>query len=71
MTYSKERAGLRLKSLRIDKGYDQERLSELSSVPIATIRSYESGVSAMGIENAVKLASALDCSLDRLARRDD
>jgi len=71
MPYDKKRVGLRIKSLRIDKGYDQRGLSELSEVPIATIQSYEDGTSVMGMENATKLADALGCSLDRLACRVD
>ena len=71
MAYDKTRVGLRIKSLRIDRGYDQKRLSELSTVPVATIQSYEDGTSVMGMENATKLADALGCSLDRLACRVD
>ena len=71
MSYDKARVGLRLKSLRIDRGYDQKRLAELSTVPTPTIQSYEDGTSVMGMENATKLADALECSLDRLACRVD
>lgn len=71
MAYDKARVGLRIKSLRIDKGYDQQRLSELSTVPICTIKSYEDGTSVMGMANATKLADALGCSLDRLTCRED
>ena len=53
MSYDKARVGLRLKSLRIDRGYDQKRLSELSTVPTPTIQSYEDGTSVMGMENAL------------------
>ena len=67
MAYDKARVGLRVKSLRIDRGYDQKKLSDLSTVPVASIQSYEDGTSVMGMENAVKLADALGCSLDRLA----
>ena len=71
MAYDKARVGLRLKSLRIDKGFDQKRLSSESTVPGTTIQSYEDGTSVMGMENATKLADALNCSLDRLACRVD
>ena len=71
MSYDKTRIGLRLKSLRIDRGYDQKRLSELSTVSVSTIQSYEDGTSVMGMENATKLADALGCSLDRIACRVD
>ena len=71
MAYDKKRVGLRIKSLRIDRGYDQKKLSDLSTVSISTIQSYEDGSSVMGMETAVKLADALGCSLDRLACRTD
>lgn len=71
MKYDKVRVGLRIKSLRTDKGYNRKMLSALSSVPVATIQSYEDGTSVMGMENATKLADALECSLDRLACRVD
>lgn len=71
VAYDKSRVGLRLKSLRIDRGYDQKRLSQESTVPVPTIQSYEDGTSVMGMENATKLADALDCTLDRLACRVD
>ena len=71
MAYDKARVGLRIKSLRVDKGYDQRQLSELSTVPMATIQSYENGMTVMGMENATKLADALGCTLDRLACRTD
>lgn len=71
MAYDKKRIGRRIKSLRIDKGYNQDDLSKVSSVPVATIQSYEDGTSVMGMENATKLADALGCTLDRLACRVD
>lgn len=71
MAYDKKRVGLRIKSLRIDKGYNQEQLSKASAVPVTTVQSYEDGTSVMGMANAVKLAEALDCTLDRLVCRTD
>ena len=71
MAYDKKRVGLRIKSLRTDKGYNQEALSKLSKVPVSTIQSYEDGTSVMGMENATRIADALGCSLDRLACRVD
>ena len=71
MAYDKKRVGLRIKSLRIDMGYNQDDLSKASTVPVATIQSYEDGTSVMGMENATKLADALGCTLDRLACRVD
>ena len=71
MAYDKARVGLRIKSLRIDKGLTQVQLSELSTVPAVTIQSYEDGSRVMGMENATKIADALGCTLDRLTCRTD
>ena len=71
MAYNKTRVGLRIKSLRIDKGLNQAQLAKASNVPIASLQSYEDGTSVMGMENATKLADALECSLDRLVCRAD
>lgn len=71
MAYDATRVGHRIKSLRIDKGYDQKKLSKVSKVPLATLQSYETGKSVMGLTNATKLADALGCSLDYLACRLD
>jgi len=69
MTYDKDRIAKRIKSLRIDAGYDQETLCQVSGVKISTLRSYEQGVSVLGLDNAVKLADALNCSIDTLVCR--
>ena len=71
MAYDKSRVGLRIKSLRIDNGLSQKELSSISAVPDSTIQSYEDGTSVMGMENAIKIADALGCTLDRLACRAD
>ena len=69
MNYDKKRIGLRLRSLRIDKGLTQEALASMSKVPQSTIQSYEKGTIVMGMENATKIADALQCTLDRLTCR--
>ena len=71
MAYDKERVARRLKSLRADLGYDQQKLADLSGIPLRTIVSYETATAAMGMENAVKLADALECTLDELSCRND
>lgn len=71
MNYDKKRIGLRLRSLRIDKGLTQEALATMSKVPQSTIQSYEKGTIVMGMENATKIADALQCTLDRLTCRVD
>lgn len=71
MAYDKARVGKRLKSLRIDSDYSLDKLSELSTVPVPTLKSYENGISVMGMSNAVKIAEALGCTLDRLVCRNE
>ena len=70
MAYDKARVGRRIKSLRIDKGIDQKQLAEISGVSLASISQYELGQTVIGMENAVKIADVLGCSLDSLACRD-
>ena len=69
MNYDKKRIGLRLRSLRIDKGLSVKELADMSKVPQSTIQSYENGTNVMGMENATKIADALKCTLDRLTCR--
>ena len=71
MYYDKKRIGLRLRSLRIDKGLSVKELADISKVPQSTIQSYERGTNVMGMENATKIADALQCTLDRLTCRVD
>ena len=71
MNYDKKRIGLRLRSLRIDKGLSVKELADMSKVPQSTIQSYENGTNVMGMENATKIADALKCTLDRLTCRVD
>lgn len=71
MSYDKKRIGLRLRSLRIDKGLSVKELADMSKVPQPTIQSYERGANVMGMENATKIADALKCTLDRLTCRVD
>lgn len=57
---------LRLKELRQFKGYTQKKLSILASVSQGKICEYESGKTIPRTDTAIKLADALDCSLDEL-----
>lgn len=71
MIYDKERVAMRVKSLRIDKGWDQADLSRESGVSAATIANIETARSGMGFDTAVKIANAVGCTLDKLACRDE
>jgi transcriptional regulator with XRE-family HTH domain len=59
----------RLKELREQKGLSQSQLAKASEIPIGTIRNWEYARRTMMFEAAVKLADALDCTLDELAGR--
>ncbi len=69
MEGSRTRMGNRLKSLRIDKGWDQERLARESGVSLGTVAKFEIGQNGIRFDTAVKLADALGCTLDELACR--
>jgi transcriptional regulator with XRE-family HTH domain len=53
-----------LRQLRDAKGMSEQDLADKSGVPFDTVRSYGKDASAPGIANAVKLAVALNVSLD-------
>src|SRR5262245_53762861 len=56
--------GAILKELRTQAGLTQSQLAELSDVPLGTIRDYEQGKRDPLLENAQKLARALNQSMD-------
>lgn len=61
------RIGEKIRFLRKKKGLTQEELAELANISVFTLRQYESGArSAPRIEQLVKLAGALDTSVDTL-----
>ena len=66
MEYTKERTAGNLRAIRNLRKYSQAELAELSGVSRDSIKLYEMGETTMSLENATKLASALECSLDSL-----
>jgi transcriptional regulator with XRE-family HTH domain len=56
--------GEKLKELRTQTGLTQVQLAELSGVPLGTIRDYEQGKRDPLLRTALKLAQALNQSLD-------
>lgn len=70
MAYDKGRVARRLKSLRMDKGWEQADLARESGVSLAAIASCESCRTGMQLDTALKLADALGCTLETLACRD-
>jgi transcriptional regulator with XRE-family HTH domain len=71
MAYDKAAIARRLKSLRADKGMDQETLAALSGVSVGSIARYEIGKTVMQLDTAVAITNALGCSLEKLVCRDD
>ena len=63
--------GRRLKAFRERRGLSQNQLAQRSGVPRPTISSLESGAQlGISLENALKLADALNVTVDMLARSD-
>lgn len=58
---------MKLKQIRNDKGLSIRALSELSSVPQRTIEDIER-FNRCKVDTAIKLADALDVTLDKLCR---
>lgn len=56
----------RLKGIRQQKGMTQRQLSEASGINRASIAKYETGKSVPSLNNAEKLAKALDVKIEEL-----
>ena len=68
--------GIRLKSMREQKGLSQEQLAELVGVSLSSLRAYEKIVNDSSrnkppIDTIIKIADTLDVSLDYLCRGKD
>lgn len=67
MKFDKQRIGKRIASLRIDKGWNQRDLAAAANISLSAVARYESGYTGPSLEAALKLAEALNCSLETLA----
>ena len=67
MSYSNEKMARNLKVERAKRGWSQEDLAEASGVGQNSIARYEMGGTTPGLDQAFKIASALDCSIDDIA----
>ncbi len=67
----KESLGLRISSLRKDKGLSQEKLALRSGLDRTYINSVENGKRNVSIVNISKIAKALKISLKRLFESGD
>jgi transcriptional regulator with XRE-family HTH domain len=61
--------GQRLKELRTARGMTQEALARAAGVGNDAVRNWERGRRTPMLDMAVKLADALECTLDELAGR--
>lgn len=59
--------GNRLRLLRLERGFTQERLSRVTEIPVTQLRAFEHGRRMMTVEELVSIALALEISLDYLA----
>ena len=57
---------LRIKELRAEKGFSQQKLGDLVGVSKVSIFNYENGLQQPSLEILDKLAKALNCSVDFL-----
>ena len=58
-----------IRDIRVKRGLTQDQLAALSHVPRICISRYESGKYYPSLSNAMKLAKALDVSIDELIGR--
>ena len=61
----------RIRSLRIEKGYTQDKLAYLLKCSSSIIGLYESGRRNPSIEVLVKLSKIFDCSIDYIIGKSD
>ncbi len=67
--YNKRKNNTNLKALRLDAGLSQSELAEISDIPVRTIQQYEQNqknINAAKAETVIKLAKALNCSVEAL-----
>lgn len=71
--YNTRKGGTNLKMLRLNAGLSQRELAEISDVPVRTIQQYEQNkknINAAKAETVVKLAKALNTSVEKLMEID-
>ncbi len=67
--YNNRKGGTNLKALRLNAGLSQSELAEIADVPVRTIQQYEQNqknINAAKAETVVKLAKALNTSVEKL-----
>lgn len=64
---------INLKRIRLDRGYSQSKLAELSGVNLRMIQYYEQGAKDINLAQVItvyNLAQALECSVEELIQRE-
>lgn len=61
---------LKLRDMRKERGYSQADIGEVCGVSWYVVSSWERGEVRLPLEDAVKIADFLECTLDELAGRD-
>jgi transcriptional regulator with XRE-family HTH domain len=61
--------GQRIRELRLARGLTQEQLARQIDVGLDAVRKWERGKRTPMLDMAVKLADALECTIDELAGR--
>ena len=67
--YSERKKNTNLKNLRLRTGVSQSELAEIAGIPLRTIQQYEQrqkNINAAKAETVIKLAKALNCSVEAL-----
>ena len=65
--------GEKLKQKRIERGYSQQQLSNITGIKVWTIRQYEQGRRDIDLAQAnilAVLADALDCTMEELMEKE-
>lgn len=65
--FDSEAMARNIKVERVKRGWSQEDLAKASGVGLNSIARYETGNVVPGLDNALKLAKALGCSIDDIA----
>ena len=62
--------GEKIREIRLSRGYNQEQLAEMANLNRVTIAKYESGKVEPGAQALLRIADALEVTVDQLLGRD-
>ncbi len=61
-----KKLGIRIKKLRIEKGYTQEKLAEKSGISLDYLGKIEVSINRPGLISLLKISNALEISMEEL-----